>query len=94
MIRIGVDAMGGDLGLDATIAASLNIVKDFKDVEIVLYGKEEEIRPRLTSTEHIEIVNCPKVLDMGEHDPVKAIRKDRFEASLCVLMNDAKAKKN
>lgn len=93
MIRIGVDAMGGDLGLDATIAASLNIVKDFKDVEIVLYGKEEEIRPRLTSTERIEIVNCPKVLDMGEHDPVKAIRKDRFEASLCVLMNDAKAKK-
>ena len=95
MIKIGVDAMGGDLGLNATIDASLKIINDYKDVEIYLYGKEEEIKPRLSlkSNERITIVNCPKVLDMGEHDPVKAIRKDRFEASLCVMMNDAKAKK-
>ena len=85
--------MGGDYGLDSTIKASLDIVKEYKDVTVVLYGKEEEISKRLTSRERIEIVNCPKVLDMGEHNPVFAIRKDKDEASLCVAMTDAKNKK-
>ncbi len=93
MIRIGVDAMGGDYGLDTTIKAACDIVKEYKDVTVVLYGKEDEIKSRLSDSTRIEIVNCPKVLDMGEHDPVKAIRRDRHEASLCVLMTDAKEKK-
>ena len=93
MIKIGVDAMGGDLGLNATIKASLDIIRDYKDVEIVLYGKEDLIKPLLTNNERISIVDCPNVLDMGEHDPVRAIRREKNIASLCVLMNEAKEKK-
>lgn len=92
MIRIGVDAMGGDFGLNSTIKASEDIVKEYKDVTVVLYGKEEEIKKRLTTTERIEIVNCPKVLDMGEHNPILTIRKEKDEASLCVAMQAAKKK--
>lgn len=90
MIKIAVDAMGGDYGINTTIAGSMQAVAKFKDIEIVLYGQEDKIRPLLTNPERISIVDCPEVLSMGEKDPVKAIRHMRNTASLCVAMNAAK----
>ena len=43
MIRIAVDANGGDYGVNTTVPAAMEAVKNFKDIEIVLYGDEEKI---------------------------------------------------
>lgn len=92
MIKIAVDAMGGDFGLDSTVSGAMEAIKRFKDIEIVLYGDETKIKERLTNNERISIVHTEEVLDMGEKDPVKAIRRLRDKASLCVAMTAAKNK--
>lgn len=90
MIKIAVDAMGGDYGVETTVLGSMQAVAKNKDIEITLYGDENKIKELLTNDERIKIVHCTDVLDMGEKDPVRAIRKMRTSASLCVAMNSAK----
>ena len=74
MIKIGVDANGGDLGVLATVPGAMRAVSMFKDIEIVLYGDENKIKPLLTNNERISIVHTDVTMDMGEHDPVRAVR--------------------
>lgn len=90
MIKIAVDAMGGDKGLDATVKASMDAVKAFDDIEINLYGDKEKIESLLTDKTRINVIPTTAVLDMGEKDPVKAVRHLRNDASLCVALSDAK----
>lgn len=90
MYKLAVDAMGGDLGLDATVKACEDAVKNFDDIEIYLYGNEDKIKEKLTNSTRINIVNTEDVLDMGEKNPIKAVREKRKTASLCVAMTDAK----
>lgn len=85
MIKIAVDAMGGDYGLNTTIPAAMKAVKDFKDIEIVLYGDETKINLLLTNKERISVVNTTQVLDMGEHDAIKAIRNNRDSSMVSAL---------
>ncbi len=80
MIKIGVDAMGGDYApLEAIKGASLS-KNAFPDVHIVLYGDEKIIediaQTESQSLEGISIVHCSEVIEMGEH-PVKAIASKR-----------------
>lgn len=91
MIKIAVDAMGGDFGLDTTVAAAMMAVKKFKDIEIVLCGDETEIKKRLKNPERISIKHTTQVLDMGEHDPVKAIRNNK-DCSMVVALRMGKEK--
>lgn len=91
MIKIALDAMGGDYGVNSTVPGAMKAIKEFKDIEIVLYGDEEKIKPLLTNSERISIVHTTKVLDMGEHNPVSAIRRNR-DYSLCMAMDAAKQK--
>lgn len=91
MIKIAIDAMGGDYGLDTTVQASMMAVNEFDDIELTLYGDENEIKKRLTNNTRIKIVNTPKVVDMGEHDPVGYIRKN-MDCSLAQSMLAAKNK--
>ncbi|MEO8014628.1 MAG: phosphate acyltransferase, partial [Polaromonas sp.] len=41
MIRIAVDAMGGDIGPDVTLAASLAFLRAHPDAELLLVGQPE-----------------------------------------------------
>ena len=38
MIKIALDAMGGDYGVNSTVPGAMKAIKEFKDIEIVLYG--------------------------------------------------------
>lgn len=89
MIRIGIDANGGDLGVQATVPGAMQAVKEFKNIEIVLYGDENKIKPLLTNSERITIVHTEKTMDMGEKDPIKAVRGNK-DSSLCMAMYAAK----
>ncbi len=91
MIKIGVDANGGDYGVSTTVPAAMMAVKKFKNIEIVLYGDEAKIKPLLTNSERITIVHTDVTMDMGEHDPVKAVRSKK-DSSLCMSMYAAKNK--
>lgn len=91
MINIAVDAMGGDYGVNTTVKASMEAIKKFKDIKITLYGDIDKINPLLTNSERIEIVDTKEVLDMGEHDPIRAIRKGR-ETSMVKALKALKDK--
>ncbi len=89
MIRIAIDANGGDHGVNTTVPAAMMAVKKFKNIELTLYGDENKIKPLLTNSERITVVHTDVTLSMGEKDPVKAIRNQR-DASLCLAMKACK----
>lgn len=89
MIRIGVDANGGDFGVETTVPGAMNAIKMFDDIEITLYGDENKIKPLLTNSKRIKIVHTEKTLSMGEKDPVRAVRKEK-DSSLYLAMYAAK----
>lgn len=89
MIKIAIDAMGGD-------NAPLEIVKGcdlaleaFSDIELVLFGNEKEIKSLLKSKDRVTIVNTTEVISMGEKDPIKAIRNNR-DSSMVKALYSAK----
>ncbi len=63
MIRIVVDAMGGDLGSTVIVDAVKSFLKDNNDVEITIVGKKEE----LSSLE-----NIARVVDARDIVPMQA----------------------
>ena len=77
MIKIAVDAMGGDNAPECTVLGAQLAVKKFPDIELTLYGDESKIRKYLKNEERIKIVHTESFIDMGEHDPVRAIRSNR-----------------
>ena len=78
MLKIAVDAMGGDNAPECTVLAAMKAVKDFDDLELTLYGDENKIMQYMkTPCERINIVHTDSFIDMGEHDPVRAIRSNR-----------------
>ena len=89
MIRIGIDANGGDFGCKTTVPAAMEAIKLFNDIEIVLYGDEKQIKPLLTDSTRIKVVHTENTLSMGEKDPVRAIRKNK-DSSLCMALYAAK----
>lgn len=89
MIRIAIDANGGDHGVNTTVPAAMMAVQKFPNIELTLYGDEEKIKPLLTNSERITVVHTATTLSMGEKDPVHAIRTQR-DASLCLAMKACK----
>lgn len=77
MIKIAVDAMGGD-NAPSEIVMGVNLaIKKHEDLEIVLYGDKEQIEKYLEKNDRVSIVHTPYKLDMGEKNPVMAIRGNK-----------------
>lgn len=89
MVKIAIDANGGDFGVNTTVKGSMMAVKKIKDLELVLYGDEAKIKPLLTDSTRITIVDTKTTIDMGEKDPVHAIRSLK-DSSLVMAMNSCK----
>lgn len=89
MIRIGVDAMGGDDAPKITVEGAMSAIKNFDDIEIVLFGDENKVKPYLTDNTRISIVHTERVVDMGEHNPVAEIKKHK-DSSLAMAMKAGK----
>lgn len=77
MIKLAIDAMGGDYAPEITVKAAMEAIKQYPDLELVLYGDEEKIKQFLTSNERVTIVHSSKLIDMGEHDPINEIRRNK-----------------
>ncbi len=87
MIKIALDAMGGDFGPEVTIKGAMEAIKAYDDLELYVYGDEKKIKPYLTSTERITIIQTDKVIDMGETDPIRVIRNQRDSSMVMALQS-------
>lgn len=84
-MKIGIDAMGGDLAPLEPINGVNAFLQETPDVQVVLIGDEEKIKPLLpaeNSTERISVVHAPQVIGMHEH-PTKALR-EKQQSSIAV----------
>ena len=76
MIKIAVDAMGGD-NAPVEIIKGVNLaIEKYNDIEIHLFGDELEIKKYLTDSPRVKVFHAPEFLDMGVEDPIKALRQN------------------
>ena len=95
VIRLAVDAMGGDYAPDEIIAGAVQGAHEL-DLGLLLVGDEDAIQKQLsglpTDGVELEIVPSRDVIRMEEH-PAQAVRT-RPEASInvaCLLVLDGRA---
>ena len=78
MIKIIVDAMGGDNAPAAPVEGAVKALSADKEIYIILAGKkeviEEELKKYSYDSSRIEIMDCRDVIDMNDI-PTEAIRK-------------------
>src|SRR5919206_4352502 len=77
MMKIVLDAIGGDHAPEATVAGAVQAAREL-GVEVVLAGPQDRIAAELarhdTAGLQLPIVDAPEVIEMDEH-PVKAVRR-------------------
>lgn len=75
MLKIGVDAMGGDYAPEAAVKGAIMAAATIGDSRIVLFGDEKRIRAVLAAENcpvaPFDIVHTTEVIEMGDH-PAKA----------------------
>lgn len=86
MIKIGVDAMGGDYAPKQQIEGVLLALKNIPDIEINLYGDPEQISLYLKDSERVSVIPSSYVIDMGEKNPIKAI-KEHPDSSMALALS-------
>ena len=89
MIKIAVDAMGGDNAPSEIVKGAVEAVSERPDITVCLTGQEDIIKKELEKDtykkDQIEIVPASEVIETGE-PPVNAIRKKK-DSSIVVGMN-------
>lgn len=78
MIRIAVDAMGGDYAPGEVVRGAVQAARDL-NVEVILVGPEAEVERELnayaTAELPIRIVDAPEVIKDGEHPIIAVMSK-------------------
>lgn len=96
MIRIGLDAMGGDLAPEVAVKGAVMALDALgRDSRIVLYGDAEAIRALLkvegVAEERFDIVATSEVIEMSDH-PVRAFQQRRNSSIVVGFQHLAEAK--
>ena len=91
---IAIDAMGGDVGLDVTVPAAIDILKKYGRLNIVLVGDETAIQKRLESCpdavrQQITVHHASQLVGMDEK-PASALRGKK-DSSMRVAINLVKS---
>jgi phosphate acyltransferase len=76
MVRIALDAMGGDFAPQQTVLGAIDATA--RGVEVILVGDEGLIRSELgkSGNPEMQVVHAPDVIDMAD-DPAAAIREKK-----------------
>ncbi|MFT4007937.1 MAG: phosphate acyltransferase PlsX [Lacrimispora sp.] len=94
MIKVAVDAMGGDYAPAEMVAGAVAAVNANKGIQVLLVGQEHIVSGELAKhtylKEQIQLVNATEVIET-EEPPVNAIRKKK-DSSIVVGMNLVKQK--
>jgi len=93
MIRVAVDAMGGDNAPGEIVKGAVDAVSRKKDIQVLLVGREdavgEELKKFSYPKDQIRVVPASEVIET-EEPPVNAIRRKK-DSSIVVAMNLVKS---
>jgi len=85
VIRISIDAMGGDHGPEVTLPSLLRVSERRPDARFLIFGREDEVRPvleRLPRLKEIsDFVHCEVAVRMDDK-PSQALRNGRWKSSM------------
>ncbi|WP_433749643.1 phosphate acyltransferase PlsX [Falsibacillus pallidus] len=87
-MRIAIDAMGGDNAPNEIVLGAVKAAREFNDLNITLYGNENEISKYISKEDRVEIIHAEEVI-LGTDEPVRAVR--RKKNSSMVMMAQAVA---
>ncbi len=92
MLKIAIDAMGGDFGAEPIVEGALQALEEVR-FKAILVGKEEILKPLVPKTydEHIQIVNADEVFGMHEVASSALKRKDTSIHVATELVKNGKA---
>ena len=80
MVRVALDAMGGDNAPGEIVKGAIDAVTENKEVKVYLVGKEALVKDELSkykfNADQVEVVDATEVIEMAE-PPVMAIRKKK-----------------
>ena len=87
MIKIAIDAMGGDFAPEIVCNGINDYLKlDGKqDIHINLFGVEEEIKKYLNPTNQVTIIDTPDFIKMDEKDAISKVRTDKTSSLYLAL---------
>lgn len=89
MVKVAVDAMGGDNAPVEIVKGAVEAVNENKDVHVFLVGQEQVVKDELAkysfSEQQITIVDATEIIETAE-PPVMAIRKKK-DSSIVKAMN-------
>ncbi len=88
MMKLAIDAMGGDHAPQSVVEGVMKAVSAFADLEITLIGNEEKIRQYLTDSTRITVIHTDEVIE-GTDEPVRAVRRKK-NASMVLMANEVK----
>lgn len=88
-VRIAIDCMGGDHGLPATIPGALAFVDHVSDAEVILVGREDEVRAALAAagrevSGRVSVRHASEVVAMD--DPVAQALRGKRDSSMRVAI--------
>ncbi|MFC3207870.1 phosphate acyltransferase PlsX [Aquamicrobium soli] len=85
MIRISIDAMGGDHGPDVVVPALATVATRRPDIRFIVYGREEIVGPILARFPKLagvsELIHCEVAVRMDDK-PSQALRNGRWKSSM------------
>ena len=89
IIRVAVDAMGGDNAPGEIVKGAVDAVNLRDDIKVLLVGQEDVVNKELAqytyNKEQVEVIHASEIIETAE-PPVMAIRKKK-DSSIVVAMN-------
>lgn len=77
MIKIAIDCLGGDKSPDANIEGTVQTLKKYDDLSVILFGDENIIKEKLLKfdypAERVSIIHAPNEVT-GDDKPLNAVR--------------------
>ncbi|ADU30794.1 phosphate acyltransferase PlsX [Evansella cellulosilytica] len=87
-MKLAVDAMGGDNAPESIINGCKLALETYSDLEIILIGKENEIKKFIDPSDRVKILHTDVVIE-GEDSPVKAVRRKK-DSSMVLSVQQVK----
>lgn len=83
-MKIAIDGMGGDYAPKAVVDGVLLALNNIPNIEIQLYGREQDLKPLITAHDRLQVIHCEEVVE-GEDDPARAVRRKKDSSMTRIL---------